>query len=201
MKHERIDLEKISTIFISHFHGDHFGGLPFFLISCLFEKRRESPLRIVGPPEIKERTLQLLDIMYPDTSEKVLGLDIHFLEYKAGKEIQIEDKYCFSENVEHSPLSNPHGIRLNWNEKVIGFSGDTSWTDNLIHLSKGSNIFICESNFLNNMAYGHLCYTEIVERMEQLDSQKILLSHLGEEMLAFKNSELELMYDGMVVEF
>ena len=37
LKHEEIDLESISTIIITHFHGDHYGGIPFFLISSMFE--------------------------------------------------------------------------------------------------------------------------------------------------------------------
>ena len=44
-----VDPRGISTILVSHLHGDHFGGLPFFVLDGQF-RRRERPLLVVGPP-------------------------------------------------------------------------------------------------------------------------------------------------------
>src|SRR5262245_35726680 len=44
----------IQHILISHLHGDHFGGLPFFLLDAQFSKR-ETPLLIAGPPGTQAR--------------------------------------------------------------------------------------------------------------------------------------------------
>ena len=32
-----VDRNEIETILISHFHGDHFGGIPLFLLAALYE--------------------------------------------------------------------------------------------------------------------------------------------------------------------
>ncbi len=45
-----IDPNAISAILVSHLHGDHFGGLPFFLLDAQLVSRRTAPLTLAGPP-------------------------------------------------------------------------------------------------------------------------------------------------------
>ena len=45
-----IERGEIDTILVSHFHGDHFGGIPSVLLAALYDDERKEPLRIAGPP-------------------------------------------------------------------------------------------------------------------------------------------------------
>ena len=47
-----VDPATIDAIILSHLHGDHFGGIPLFLIDAQYMTRRERPLVIAGPPGI-----------------------------------------------------------------------------------------------------------------------------------------------------
>jgi len=47
----------ISTVLVSHLHGDHFGGLPFFLLDAQLISRRTAPLLFAGPPGLRERLM------------------------------------------------------------------------------------------------------------------------------------------------
>lgn len=60
-----IKKNKIRVIFISHLHGDHIFGLPGLLTSFLYSQRKE-PLKIIGPPGIKEfvETVLRLSVSY-----------------------------------------------------------------------------------------------------------------------------------------
>ena len=54
LKRFGIARDDIDLILITHFHGDHFGGLPFLLLDAQFT-RRTRPLVIAGPQGIETR--------------------------------------------------------------------------------------------------------------------------------------------------
>jgi hypothetical protein len=61
------DVDLIDTIFISHLHGDHTFGLPFFIINKWLKSLRQpsdSPLTILGPPGIAEYTQRLTEYAF-----------------------------------------------------------------------------------------------------------------------------------------
>jgi ribonuclease Z len=60
-----LSFHRLSGIFITHLHGDHFNGLPG-LLSTMALDRRERPLTLVGPPGIGEylETLGKLRILF-----------------------------------------------------------------------------------------------------------------------------------------
>ena len=55
MRQQKIEPRDVSKILITHLHGDHFGGLPFFLLDAQMVSKRTAPLTIVGPPGLEER--------------------------------------------------------------------------------------------------------------------------------------------------
>jgi ribonuclease BN (tRNA processing enzyme) len=44
-----VDPNGIRSILITHLHGDHFGGLPFFMLDAQLVSRRTAPLTIAKP--------------------------------------------------------------------------------------------------------------------------------------------------------
>src|SRR5262245_57674738 len=64
-----LSAHKLSGIFITHLHGDHFNGLPG-LLSTMYLDQRERELIVAGPPGIGEylnllRRLRILSANYP----------------------------------------------------------------------------------------------------------------------------------------
>jgi ribonuclease BN (tRNA processing enzyme) len=51
MKRACMDPQGLVAVFISHLHGDHFGGLPFLFIEFLHQTPHAKPLHIAGPPQ------------------------------------------------------------------------------------------------------------------------------------------------------
>jgi len=100
----------------------------------------------------------------------------------------------------HVPESLPHGLRITGDNKVLSFSGDTGWTDNLYKICQDAHLFICECNFFETRTPTHLDYQTIVAEMDNLNCKKIVLNHMGPEMLENLNSvALECSYDGLII--
>lgn len=72
---EKLGLMKISRIFISHWHADHFSGL-LGLIQTLEMEGREEPLYIYGPPRTEEFTDRILDTGYFNRSYDIFVEDL-----------------------------------------------------------------------------------------------------------------------------
>src|SRR3954470_14487071 len=60
-----IDPAAIDGVILTHLHGDHFGGLPFFLLDGQFLTRRDKPLVIAGPPGTRSRLSAAMEVFFP----------------------------------------------------------------------------------------------------------------------------------------
>jgi ribonuclease Z len=87
---------QISKIFITHFHGDHFLGLPG-LIQTMQLNDRDRPLHLYGPEGMEKLTSQLLTLGYFRPSYKIIPHDI-----TDGQEIEFEDYNVAASRVYHN---------------------------------------------------------------------------------------------------
>lgn len=198
LKMNGVNLDDIDTVLITHFHGDHFGGLPFFLLEAAVY-RRGKPITIVSPPGCKEKVSQLLSLLYPGT-EVLEKLNIRFLEYQPFETIDTNQLTVQAFPVIHSEAALPHGLRIHIADKIISYSGDTEWSDNLIPLSADADLFICECNFFSLEVKGHMNYRDLKSRVPGLTSKKIILTHFDNEMLNnIDQVDVECAFDGMIV--
>lgn len=93
----KMGLMKISKVFISHWHADHFSGL-LGLIQTLEMEGREHPLYIYGPPRTEEFTERILDTGYFNRNYDIFVEDI------------VEGDAIVGEGYEVRPFEVDHGI-------------------------------------------------------------------------------------------
>jgi ribonuclease BN (tRNA processing enzyme) len=200
LKRQNIQVDEVDYIIITHFHGDHFGGLPLFLLENSRVLKRKKPLTIISPPGCQDRLSSLMEILYPGTVDILRKPFLHFVEYNSEIDIDSEFFRLKTFPVVHSEYSFPHGIRLSIGSKIFSYSGDTSWTDNLINLAKGANLFLCECNFYDTELEGHLNYETLLKNRHLFECKELMLTHLGAEMME-RLGELEIPYaeDGKIV--
>ena len=87
---------QISKIFITHFHGDHFLGIPG-LIQTMQLNDRDKPLHIYGPKGMVELTNQLLTLGYFRPSYRVIAHEV-----TDGEEIKFDDYSISALKVSHN---------------------------------------------------------------------------------------------------
>jgi ribonuclease BN (tRNA processing enzyme) len=201
MKRARLDPMDLDAIILSHLHGDHFGGIPFFFIEYLYQKPRNRPLTIAGPPGTEERVCKLFGIMYGSgqMTRKIPPTDFHILNPEQLESVNGIEVFPFG--VPHQTHDVSLGLKVAYEGKQILFSGDSAWTDLFIKHARGVDLFLCECSFYREQAGMHVNYLTLQANLSRLKCKKLVLTHLGEEMLARRN-ELATMLaeDGMVIE-
>ncbi len=194
----QIDRAEIDTVLISHFHGDHFAGLPPLLLAALYEDQRVQPLRIAGPPGVEQRVRALAQAMGHPIDDRAWTFPMHFEEYPRGAEAELGPARIRSFDVHHQPDSKPHGLILTLGSHRIAYTGDTGWFDGLTREVAGSDLLICECTFATKNFKYHLSYEELIARREQFDCGRMILTHLGAEMTALRGTcEFETADDGL----
>ena len=198
LKKYGINTKQIDLIILSHFHGDHYGGLPFLLLD-LDAYGQEKPLTIVSPPGCRERLKTLLNLLYPG-SALLEKLTVDFIDYYPYKTVNSHHVTVNAFPVIHTPEALPHGFRINIQGMVISYSGDTGWTDTLIDLAADADLFICECNFFSKQMKGHMNYGVLNQNLHRLKAKKILLTHFGDEMLNnLGQVELDYAREGQII--
>jgi ribonuclease BN (tRNA processing enzyme) len=177
-----VDPLHIEAILISHFHADHFCGLPLFLVESKI-RSRASPLVIAGPPGIARYFDAALRALLPGTSAE-FGFELTFVEYSRHAPLQLGSLAVSAVPVVHVPETNPHAIRVQVGDRVVAYSGDTEWTDALIELSAGTDLFVCECSTLDRPIRNHVDYETLRARREALDCREFVLTHMGPDVIA-----------------
>lgn len=198
-----VDPNTVSTIFISHLHGDHFGGVATFIIDAQLISRRERPLRLVGPVGLRSRLDMALESSFAGATKIARKFAVEITEIRPGETATIGDVQVQGFSGNHpSGGEFSFALRLSVDGKTIAYSGDTAWVDSLIDASRDADLFICESYFFEKPIKFHLGYSELLQHLSSITAKQIVLTHLSADMLS-RQAEVTLpcAHDGMEVEF
>lgn len=193
---------RLSTLLFTHFHGDHFGALPAFLLDAQFVSRRKEPLTLAGPAGIEQRTLHALETDFPGASSNPWRFPISFVEVTPEQPATLAGFAVTAFPMVHDERAGPcQGYRLARDGKIFAFSGDTAWSESLIPLADGADILLVECYNFDKSLVNHLDYQTLRARRAELRTPRIVLTHMGPGMLAHQAAlPEERAHDGMVLE-
>ena len=199
-----MDPNRVSTIFISHLHGDHFAGLVWWMLHALYVSKRRAPLVVVGPEGIEERYHAAAEALFPGADGRDLRHDLTWVEFKEGQAVTVNGIIAIPYLVSHPSGAPSYGLRVAADGKIIGYSGDTEWVDVLETVAAGANLYITECYGFDQPAPYHMTWQQIEKNLDNLRARQILLSHMGGQMLAnadqVRHPSVALAEDGLTLE-
>ena len=91
--------------------------------------------------------------------------------------------------------------RIEVDDRIIAYTGDTEWTDNLIEVGREADLFIAEAYFYDKNVRNHLNYVTIVNHLDQIKPKRLVLTHMGGDMLSrVSDVPHEAAEDGKIIE-
>lgn len=170
----------LDAVVISHLHGDHFGGLPFLMLDCQFVANRRKPLHIVGPTGLRARLEKAMEVFFPGSSAIRWNFSWDITEITSESSVDCVGFQITCLEVQHPSGAPALGLRLARGGKVLGFSGDTSWTPNLIKIADGADLFVCECFSDGEPVVNHMSWDSIRDNFSRLRAKKVVLTHMSD---------------------
>jgi len=199
MKRDGVDPGEVDVVLLSHLHGDHFGGVPFLILDAQFS-RRARPLLIAGPPGVRTRVEATMEALFPGSTAVQRKFEIEFIELAERRTARVGSATVTAFPVIHASGAPPYALRVDYGGRVIAYSGDTEWAESLIEAARGADLFVCEAYTFDRQVKFHLDYKTIEAQAERLGARRIILTHMGRDMLAREEeARSERAHDGLVV--
>ncbi len=140
----------IDQVFLTHLHSDHVSGLDDLWITGWVWQRQQN-LKVFGPQGTDQLVQGLRDAYSPDIAYRHAnsGLD----DEKAHIESkEIEEGIIYKNAgvtiraflVDHKPVEPAFGYRIEFGERVIIISGDTTYTDTVVEQASDADVLIHE---------------------------------------------------------
>lgn len=194
-----LDPAGVGTVLISHLHGDHFGGLPFLILDGQFS-RRTAPLTIAGPPGTGARLEQLMEVMFPGSAGVARRFRNEVVELTPGGTTTLPGLAVTAWEVNHPSGAPALSLRVTFGGRVIAYTGDTAWADDLAAAAADADLLIAEAYSYDKPIPYHLRHTDLVSHRQELTSRRIVVTHMSDDMLTPpRELDFEAAHDGLVI--
>ena len=156
-------IAQLDRVYITHLHSDHIAGLGELMLNAWIGGSRDTPLPVIGPAGIN-RVVQGFTTAYqidrnfriahhgtgvanpdgygaaataiPDSNE---GVEAFVELYNDG------DLIISAITVEHEPVSPAYGYRIDYKDRSISISGDTTYSQNFVTHSQNVDLMFHEA--------------------------------------------------------
>lgn len=157
-----LNISSVNALFLTHYHSDHISDLGEFMLQHWTGTGTVEPLQIYGPPGVEAVVAGFVaayqldkgyrithhgaEVMPPSGFGAVahtfdLGSDLmsSAVVYEAG------DVQVIAFNVDHPPVVPAVGFRVNYKDRSAVITGDTIYSDSLIHHSRGADLLVSDA--------------------------------------------------------
>ncbi len=175
-------LTDIEVVFISHFHGDHFMGLPFLFLEYVYLTERRDDLFTVGPPGVEQKIEEFARQCYPEVTREA-GYRRRYIEAKAGTDQYVNEISFRALRMNHVPdRLECLGYRVHVGGKTVAYTGDTMFCDEIFQLAEGADVLVLDCTYTQGGGPEHMGMDDLPAIRKRVPPQtSIILTHLNGE--------------------
>lgn len=178
-----IEHNSIDAVLLTHLHGDHCGGVPFLLLDAMLGAKRQRPLTIAGPPGTRAHLERLGEALFPGMRAMAPRFPLTHVELEIDRPNPVLDLVVTPRPARHTRETNPTALRVEVGGRVVAYTGDGEWTPDLAKVGQGADLLIAEAYFHTKPVKWHLNYPDVRAHIPDWNASRIVLTHMGPEML------------------
>lgn len=183
--------DQLDMVWISHFHGDHFFGLPL-LILRFWEMGRGKPLLITGQRGVADTVLAAMDLAFPGFRQK-LCYELQFREIEPDNSHQIAGVTCQSVQTDHSQRN--LGLLVDDGEKKLYYSGDGRPTRHVVDMTRNCDLAVHEAFRLDEEVHHHGSISGCLKLAGKSNIRQLALVHLDRNFRREESATISKMID------
>lgn len=192
--------ERMTHLFISHFHVDHVGELAslFFAFRYGMRSERARPLTLLGPAGLENIIDGLKSAFGRKVFEPKFPVVVQLL--KPGDRIELGPESSLA--VAKTPhTAESLAVRIENRDRVLCYTGDTSYSEDLVGFFSAADVLISECSFREPRPdKRHLSIAEAARLATRASVAKLIVTHFYLDVdEAELKAELEHGYDGEVI--
>jgi ribonuclease BN (tRNA processing enzyme) len=145
-------MERLTHLFVTHLHSDHTIGYPDLIFTPAVTGR-QTALGVWGPPGMRRMTEHILEAWSEDIETRLSGgepsipaaYEVRVTEVAPGKIFEDQNVAVTAFSVRHGKWPHAYGFRFDTRDRSIVFSGDTTYTEDLIQHATGCDTLVHEA--------------------------------------------------------
>lgn len=181
------DPDSLDMVWISHFHGDHFFGMPLLLLR-FWEMKRSKALVIAGQQGLEGRIRSAMDLAYPGFWKR-LCYEVCFQEIEPEKTHRILEVGFESIPTDHSQRN--LGLLVKDGPKKLYYSGDGRPTKDVEYLIRDCDLAVHEAFLLEAEIHHHGSVYGCLNLAEAANVKQLALVHMERNCRRNKADEIK----------
>jgi ribonuclease BN (tRNA processing enzyme) len=173
-----IEWQRLTHLFITHFHNDHIGDVPalFFAWRYGMLPARSAPLDVMAPRGMKKKLKHMARAMGDHVTDP--GFDVRVDELVGGGERLLNDV------VHLKTMRTPHtkeslAFRIDSPDGSFGYTGDTGYSEEVSAFLASVEVLVMECSLPDDQAMdSHLTPTRAARMAQQANPGALVLTHV-----------------------